>query len=101
MDADPGQPWTLAGHGAGPSWWFKWLGIVQKGKLFVDVGFNIGSVGILVGAVGPLRHTQQLHRAAAVAAAAAAAPVSVWCCCDAKHTFQQSTRHTAHSTCPN
>eukprot|EP00040_Diaphanoeca_grandis_P004249 m.27764 g.27764 ORF g.27764 m.27764 type:complete len:345 (+) comp15805_c0_seq2:135-1169(+) len=36
----------------GPSWWFKMLGAVQKDKLFVDVGFNIGGVGIVAAAQG-------------------------------------------------
>lgn len=36
----------------GPSWWFKMLGAVQVDKLFVDVGFNIGGVGIVAAAQG-------------------------------------------------
>lgn len=33
-------------------WWLKQLGLIEKGKLLIDVGFNIGSVGIFAGAFG-------------------------------------------------
>eukprot|EP00041_Stephanoeca_diplocostata_P019748 m.429296 g.429296 ORF g.429296 m.429296 type:complete len:312 (+) comp21386_c1_seq3:123-1058(+) len=36
----------------GPSWWFKMVGAVQKEKLLVDIGFNIGGVGIVAAAQG-------------------------------------------------
>lgn len=36
----------------GPMWWFKHLGLIQKDKLLVDIGFNIGAVGILAGTQG-------------------------------------------------
>lgn len=36
----------------GPTWWFRNLGLVQKDRLLVDVGFNIGAVGLIAAAQG-------------------------------------------------
>ena len=36
----------------GPSWWMIHTGLVRPGDLFVDVGFNIGGVGIVMAALG-------------------------------------------------